>query len=86
VASYRLLITSSAAKELEVVVAKKDRQRLVLRIRSLATNPRPPKCLRLSGTDKHRIHQGNYGILYLVDDDEAVATIVKIGDRREVYR
>jgi mRNA interferase RelE/StbE len=86
VASYRLEITASAAKELEAVDAKKDRQRLVRRIRSLATDPRPVGCQKLSGTEKHRIRQGNYRILYLVDDDEALVTIVKIGDRKEVYR
>jgi mRNA interferase RelE/StbE len=86
VASYRLQITASAAKELEAVDAKKDRQRLVLRIRSLATDPRPANCQKLSGSGKHRIRQGNYRILYLVDDDEALVTIVKIGDRKEVYR
>jgi mRNA interferase RelE/StbE len=86
VASYRLLITASAAKELEAVDAKKDRQRLVLRIRSLAIDPRPPGCQKLSGTEKHRIRQSNYRILYLVDDDEESVTIVKIRDRKEVYR
>jgi len=28
--------------------------------------------------------KGNYGIPYLFDGDEAVATIAKIGDRRKV--
>ena len=85
-ASYRLLITASAAKELASVESKQDRQRLVARIRSLATNPLPPGCQKIAGTEKHRIRQGNYRILYLVDDGEATVTIVKIGDRKEVYR
>jgi mRNA-degrading endonuclease RelE of RelBE toxin-antitoxin system len=86
VASYRLLITASAAKELESVASKKDRQRLVTRIRSLATNPRPPSCQKIAGTQKHRIRQVNYRNLYLVDDDEEIVTIVKFADRKEVYR
>ncbi len=85
-ASYKLLITASATKELQAVDAKKDRQRLVLRIRSLAADPRPSGCQKLSSTQKHRIRQGNFRILYLVDDDEETITIVKIGDRKEVYR
>ncbi len=85
-ASYKLLITASAAKELEAVDAKKDRQRLVLRIRALTADPRPAGCQKLSGTQKHRIRQGNFRILYLVDDEEETVTIVKIGDRKEVYR
>ncbi len=85
-ASYELLIKASAAKELEAVDVKKDRQRLVLRIRSLATDPRPPGCQKLTGTQKHRIRHGNFRILYVVDDEEETVTIVKIGDRTEVYR
>ncbi len=85
-ASYKLLITASATKELEAVDAKKDRQRLVLRIRSLATDPRPSGCQKLSGTQKHRIRQGNFRILYLVDDGDETITTVKIGDRKGVYR
>ncbi len=85
-ASYKLLITASATKELEAVDAKKDRQRLVLRIRALSADPRPAGCQKLSGTQKHRIRQGNFRILYLVDDEEETVTIVKIGDRKEVYR
>jgi mRNA interferase RelE/StbE len=81
-----LLITAPAPKELESVESKKDRQRLVTRIRSLATNPRPPGCQKVAGTQKHRIRQGNCRILYLVDDDEEIVTIVKFGDRKEVYR
>jgi len=86
VASYSLLITASAAKELEAVETKKDRRRLVLRLRALATDPRPPGCRKIAGTDKHRLRQGDYRILYRVDDDEASVTIVKIGDRKEVDR
>jgi mRNA interferase RelE/StbE len=33
-----------------------------------------------------RIRQGNYRILYAVDDDERTVDVVKVGHRREVYR
>ena len=84
-ASYKLLFKPSAAKELEAV-PKKDRQRIVARIRNLSVEPRPPGCERLSGQDLYRVRQGNYRILYTVQDADLVVVIVTIGHRREVYR
>jgi mRNA interferase RelE/StbE len=85
VANYSIRITASAAKELESL-QKLDRQKIVERIRSLASNPRPPGAEKLSGQDKYRIRQGNFRILYLIHDNELIVVVVKIGDRKEVYR
>jgi len=85
VASYRLLIKPSAARELEGI-PKKDRQRLVTRLRSLTTDPRPSGCEKLSGEDLFRIRQGKYRVLYSVGDEELVILVIRIGHRREVYR
>ena len=85
--SYRLLIKASAAKELERVGQKADRRRLVARIESLATNPRPAGCEKLSGAeDKYRVRQGSYRVVYAIDDEARTITIFKIGHRRDVYR
>ena len=51
-ASYRVLIKASAAKEIEAVDPKKDRQRIVAAIRSLADDPRPAGCEKLAGDDE----------------------------------
>ncbi len=84
-ASYRIEIKRSAVKELEAVPAK-DRRRITTKIQALAGNPRPAGCEKLSGHDKYRIRQGNYRILYTIADDVLVVTVIKIGDRRDVYR
>ena len=84
-ASYRLLIKPSAAKELEGL-SLRDRKRVATRIQRLASDPRPADAEKLSGQDKHRLRQGNYRILYSVDDAALTVLIVKIGHRREVYR
>ena len=84
---YRLLIKASAAKELERVGQKADRRRLVARIESLATDPRPAGCEKLSGAeDKYRVRQGSYRVVYAIDDEARTITIFKIGHRRDVYR
>jgi mRNA interferase RelE/StbE len=86
VASYRLLIKPSAAKEIESA-HKKDRLRIVKRIQDLSSDPRPPGCEKLSGHDeKYRVRQGTYRIVYTISDVSLVICIVKVGHRREVYR
>ena len=84
-ASYRLLIKASAAREVEAL-PRRERTRVVDRIRQLAADPRPPGSEKLSGEEKYRIRQGNYRILYSIDDADASVLVVKVGHRRDVYR
>ena len=83
-AKYKVLVKTSAAKELDAL-PKKDRKLVAKRIESLGDNPRPPGCQKLSGEDKYRVRQGPYRILYLIEDDEIIVVVVKIGHRRDVY-
>ena len=85
-ASYRLFIKRSAARELESVGSKKDRRRLVAKIRSLADDPRPRGCQKLSGAEKYRVRQGPYRIVYSIEDDRLVVIVVRVAHRREAYR
>lgn len=84
-ASYSLLIKPSAAKELEGLPLR-DRRRAVSRIRALGVEPRPVGVEKLSGQEKYRIRQGDYRILYLIDDTEASVTVVRIAHRSQAYR
>jgi mRNA interferase RelE/StbE len=85
VANYDVLIKRSAAKELEAV-PKKDRKKLVAKIRGLATNPRPSGSEKLAGADKYRIRHGDYRVLYEIDDATIVVVVVRVAHRREAYR
>ena len=86
-ARYRVSIKRFAVSELEAVARKGNRQRLVARIEALAEDPRPAGCEKLAGhSDRYRVRQGDYRIVYSVDDTERVVLIVKVGHRREVYR
>lgn len=82
-ASYRLLIKASAARELENLPLK-NRKRIAAKIQRLGSNPRPDGTEKLSGQDKYRLRQGDYRVLYSIDDTQA--TVVRIGHRREAYR
>ena len=87
VASYSIFLKRSAAKELEEIGRPVDRRRLVERIQALAENPRPAGCEKLAGReDRLRIRQGDYRVLYAIDDEKRIVTVVKIGHRKNVYR
>ncbi len=83
---YSIVIKRSAEKELKAVPLG-DLKRVIDRIRGLAKQPRPLGCEKLSGElERYRIRQGDYRIVYSIDDAARVVEVVKIGHRREVYR
>ena len=85
-ARYRVLIKPSAKREIESIPQKRYRQRVVSRIRALASDPRPPGCEKLTGQERYRVRQGTYRIVYSVEDDALVVYVVKVGHRSDVYR
>jgi len=56
-------------------------------IDGLATDPRPPGFLPLTGHRPYlRLRSGDYRVIYTVDDGARVVTIAAVGHRREIYR
>jgi len=86
VESYSVRIRPSAAKELEAIPLKKDRQRIAVRIQSLGTDPRPHGCEKLHKEERYRVRQGPYRVVYSIDDTEKTVLVVKLGHRKDVYR
>lgn len=84
-ANYDLVFRKSVAKDLRAF-PKKDIKRIMQRIRSLALDPRPPGCEKLSGQERYRIRQGTYRIIYEIVDSTLLVLVVKVGHRRDVYR
>ena len=86
-AKYKLLLKISAAKEIEAVDSKSDRRWIVGKIAALSADPRPHGSEKLAGyDDRYRLRQGNYRIVYLVDDTRCELTVVTVGHRKDVYR
>jgi mRNA interferase RelE/StbE len=87
VVEYKLLLKPSAAKEIDAVDSKSERRRIVEKVAALRANPRPHGSEKLAGhEDRYRLRQGNYRIVYLLDDARHEVTVFKIGHRKEVYR
>ena len=84
-AGYKVVVKKSVRKDIKGL-AKKDVKRILSAILALAENPRPPGSKKLSGQERYRLRQGNYRILYTIEDDKLIICVVKVGDRRDVYR
>lgn len=84
-ARYRVIVRKSVAKDLKGI-PKRDVRRILAAIEALADDPRPPGAKKLSGQERYRLRQGNHRILYAIEDDRLIVCVVRVGDRRDVYR
>jgi mRNA interferase RelE/StbE len=84
-ARYELRFKNSVAKDLRAL-PKSDVAKVLERIDALRDDPRPPGSEKLSAQERYRVRQGSYRILYEIEDQQVVVTVVKVGHRREVYR
>ena len=55
-------------------------------IGELANNPRPFGYKKLKGEDAYRIRIGDYRVIYEIDDDIILVTVVSVGHRKDVYK
>ncbi|MEO7673368.1 MAG: type II toxin-antitoxin system RelE/ParE family toxin [Pyrinomonadaceae bacterium] len=83
-AKYSVLYTEAFYKSLEPI-PKKDTKRILRKTENLAEDPRPPGSQKLAGQERYRVRQGNYRIIYMIEDDRVRVIVVKVGHRREVY-
>lgn len=84
-ASYRLFFKASAEKELRGL-PRPDMERVLRRIGALGEEPRPRGCEKLVGQERYRVRQGDWRVVYEVDDAARVVRIFRLGHRRDVYR
>ncbi len=84
-AAYRILFKESVWKDFDSI-PKKDLKKIIKRIELLSENPRPPGCEKLTGKDRYRLRQGRYRIVYAIRDDELSIWVVKVGQRKDIYR
>ena len=65
---------------------KSDFQAVIEAIKNLAQMPRPRGIEKVKSTGLWRIRQGDYRVIYAIDDNEHIVTVVRVGHRREIYR
>ena len=68
-------------------IPRKQQMRIASKIDALASDPRPPGCVKLKGSeDIYRIRVGDYRILYQVRDEALLVLVVKVGKREIIYK
>ena len=84
--TYGIELTKKAEKQFKKL-DKDSQKRIAKKIDALARTPRPNGMKKLSGEDDvYRIREGDYRIVYAIQDSKLIILVVKIGHRRDVYR
>ena len=82
---YNIKFKKSVLKDIQVI-PEKDLRKILIKIKSLSENPRPFGCVKLSSNNLYRIRQGNYRILYSIEDENLVIYIITIKHRKNAYK
>lgn len=65
---------------------KTDFRAVVEAIKELAQTPGPRGVEKVKSTGLWRLRQGDYRIIYAIDDNRQIIIVVRVGHRREIYR
>jgi mRNA interferase RelE/StbE len=65
---------------------KSDFEAVIEAVKGLADTPRPKGVEKIKRAGLWRIRQGDYRIVYSIDDKQKIVIILRIGHRREIYR
>ena len=84
-AEYEILFKESVWKDLKKI-PNNDLKRILSRVEKLGDDPRPMGYEKLTGEELYRLRQGNYRIVYSIQDNELTVWIIKVGHRKNVYR
>jgi mRNA interferase RelE/StbE len=82
---YTVVITKSVQKQLAKLPNKMANE-LEARMLQLEDNPRPFGYEKLKGREGYRIRVGNYRFIYEIQDNILVVTVLKVGDRKDIYK
>jgi len=84
--SYYIELRRTAQKELDRLQGR-DYEAVATVISRLKHNPRPPKVKKLAESGLWRIRVGSYRVIYAIDDERQLVTIVRVARRSEAtYR
>jgi mRNA interferase RelE/StbE len=82
---YKVELRRQAQRTLDKL-PKSDFQAVIGVMKDLAQTPRPRGIEKVKSTGLWRVRQGDYRIIYAIDDNKHLVTIVRVGHRREIYR
>lgn len=81
----KLFITKKAQKELDKIpetIARNIAQNII----KLSHNPHPPNSKKLQSEENYRLRMGSFRIIYTIDKMKKEITILRVADRKTIYR
>jgi mRNA-degrading endonuclease RelE of RelBE toxin-antitoxin system len=83
VASYKILLKATVAREYEEIESRADRRRILSKIAALMEDPRPAEAKKMPERDhQHRICLERHRVIYQIDDFQKQVTVFRIANRR----
>ncbi|MBI5894754.1 MAG: type II toxin-antitoxin system RelE/ParE family toxin [Desulfobacterales bacterium] len=80
-AGYEIVFKQSVYKELKNI-PKSALKKILAKVEELGSNPRPTGCEKLTGQELYRIRQGNYRIVYSIQDYKLTVWVINVGLRK----
>ena len=80
--NYEIRLRRPAQKELDAFSGR-DYKMLARAISGLEQNPRPPGVKKLADSGLWRVRIRRYPIVYAIDDENKLVTIVRVARRKE---
>jgi mRNA interferase RelE/StbE len=85
VATHDVFLDSRAAEQLRTL-PERARQQLSEEVQALAGNPRPAESRKVVGSEGVlRLNDGDYRIIYEIDDSASRVVVYAVGHRQEIY-
>lgn len=82
---YKIELRRKAQRSLDRL-PERDFNVVLGAVKGLANTQRPKGVEKIKSAGLWRIRQGDYRIVYSIDDKQQMVTVVRIGHRREIYR
>jgi mRNA interferase RelE/StbE len=83
---YNVEVSPVAEKQIKAL-PKKEQEKIIKRVCKLSDDPLPQGVKKLKGVNSlYRIRQGDWRIVYTIEDQKLLVLVVKVAHRRDVYR
>jgi len=83
---YKIKFKASVLKDIRKI-PQVFLEKIEVTIAELSKTPLPDRVRKIQGYDKfYRLRVGMYRVVYSIEDEIKIITIIKIGHRKEVYQ
>ena len=83
--SYHVRFYPQVEKELRSL-SQEAQKRVVVALEGLAENPLKQGVVKLKGEEAYRVRVGSYRIIYEIDTEARVISILRVAHRKDAYK